>query len=145
MAKIRLLIVDDEKEIREMLSRHFRFLGHEVLTAANGREALETMAETSIEVVISDIKMPELDGIDLLRAVRKEYPMTRVIMVTGYVTQENVLACMRHGAETCVYKPFEDLSELEVAVNEAADRMARWREKMVQLRRMKPAEGGAGA
>ena len=61
--KASLLVVDDEVEIQQMLSRHFRFLGYDVETASNGCEALELLAKKRTEVIISDIKMPQLDGI----------------------------------------------------------------------------------
>lgn len=135
--KARLLIVDDEADIREMLARHFRFLGYEVETAANGSGALAKLAEVRTEVVISDIVMPEMDGVELLRAVRSQYPMIHVIMITGYVTLENALACMRHGADACVFKPLEDLAELEETVALAIGALKRWQDKLRELRKMK--------
>ncbi|MCD4829081.1 MAG: response regulator [Candidatus Cloacimonetes bacterium] len=129
----RLLIVDDEADIRDSLSRHFRFLDYDVETAANGVEALEIMRKRRFQVVISDIMMPKMDGIDLLRQVRSNYPMTHVVMITGYVTMENILSCMRHGADTCVFKPIEDITELETAVSQASAMIDNWRSKLKQL------------
>lgn len=140
--KARLLIVDDEAEIREMLSRHFRYLGFQVDTAADGVEAMEKLAQARTEVVISDIVMPNMDGVELLRAIQKQYPMLHTIMITGYVTMENALACMRHGADTCVFKPLEDLTELEEAVDSAVNRLKRWQEKLKMLQTMNPAVSG---
>jgi YesN/AraC family two-component response regulator len=88
-------------------------------------------------VVISDIMMPVMDGVELIRQVHKQYPMTGVIMITGYVTMENVLSCMRHGADTCVYKPFTDMKELEDAVSHAVGRLTHWQEKLKSLLKMK--------
>ena len=136
--KARLLIVDDEAEVREMLSRHFRFLGYHVDTASDGNEALRKLAEARTEVVISDIVMPQMDGVELLRAIREQYPMTHVIMITGYVTLGNALACMRHGADTCIFKPLEDLAELEEAVVLALGNLKQWQEKLQGLVAMKP-------
>jgi len=136
--KPNLLIVDDEKNIRDMLSRHFRFLGYAVTTAADGNAALQYMAEHRFEVVISDISMPVMDGIDLLRQIKKDFPMVHCIMITGYVTMENILACMRLGADTCVFKPLEDLTELESAVSNAVAELKHWQEKMKNLLHMKP-------
>ena len=140
--KGRLLVVDDESELREMLARHFRLLDYFVELAGNGREALEVLARTRIDVVISDIRMPEMDGVALLREVRRQYPMVRVIMITGYVTLENALACMRNQADTCVFKPLQDMTELEEAVNGAMESLARWNRKFRELQGMKPAEEG---
>ena len=132
-----LLVVDDEQEIRDMLSNHFGFLGYEVHAAGNGQQALEKMAKRRYEVVISDIIMPVLDGIDLLRSIKNQYAMTHVIMITGYVTLENALACMRHGADTCIFKPLEDLGELEAAVENALKMLGTWQNKLKQLKALK--------
>lgn len=133
-----LLVVDDEAEVRDMLSRHFRLLGYGVQQAGNGEEALDVLGRAKIDVVISDIRMPSMDGVALLREVRRQYPMVRVIMITGYVTLENALACMRNQAETCVFKPIEDMAELEQAVEKAMESLARWKRKFHELQGMKP-------
>ena len=140
--KARLLIVDDEAEIRDMLSRHFRYLGFQVDTACDGVEAMQKLARERTEVVISDIVVPRMDGVELLRTVRQQYPMIRFIMITGYVTMENALACMRLGADTCVFKPLEDLAELEEAVEFAIVRLKRWQKKLKMLQEMNPAVSG---
>jgi len=140
--KVRLLIVDDESEIREMLSRHFRYLGFDVGTAADGIEALEKLAEAKTEVVVTDIMMPRMDGVDLLRAIRDEYPMVHAIAVTGYVTLDNAIACMRLGADTCIFKPLEDLGELEEAIAAAVGQLKHWQEKLKMLQAMNPAVSG---
>jgi CheY-like chemotaxis protein len=140
--KARLLIVDDEPEICEMLSRHFRYIGFHVDTASDGIEALEKLAKARTEVIISDIVMPQMDGVELLRTIQQQYPMIHTIMITGYVTLENALACMRHGADTCVFKPLEDLTELEEAVEFAVGRLKRWHEKLRMLQAMNPAVSG---
>lgn len=123
---INLLIVDDEEEIREMLSRHFRYLGYDVETAENGAAALKIMSKRKTDIVISDIRMPVMDGSELCSRIRKDYPMTRVIMITGYVTLENALSCMRRGADSCLFKPFEDITELEKAVERSVETVQFW-------------------
>ncbi|MCH7908519.1 MAG: response regulator [Candidatus Hydrogenedentes bacterium] len=137
--KRELLIVDDEEEIRGMLDRHFRLLGYDVELAANGKEALRVLQRRAIRVVISDILMPEMDGIELLSEVRAQYPMTRVIMITGYVTIDNVLACMRKQADTCIFKPLSDLGELDSAVEMAFEHLEHWERKLLELQGMKTA------
>jgi YesN/AraC family two-component response regulator len=140
--KARLLIVDNEPEIREMLSRHFRYLGFKVDVASDGVEALEKLTDDRTEVIISDIVMPRMDGVELLKIVRNEYPMIHTIMITGYVTLENALACMRYGADTCIFKPLEDLTELEEAVEVAVRWLKRWQEKLKTLQTMNPIVAG---
>ncbi len=135
--KAKLLIVDDESEIRDLLSRHFRLLGYEISTAENGKVALEILEQDPFDIVISDIMMPVMSGVELLREIRKEYPMIRVIMITGYVTLENALACMRNKADTCVFKPLNDLKELEDAVELAYSSLAVWHRKLKELQSLK--------
>ena len=140
--KPRLLIVDDESRIREMLARHLRLAGYEVNNEpANGEEALAILARQRIEVVITDIMMPKMDGVELLRRIKKEYPMIQVIIITGYVNMENLLAAMRHGASACIFIPIEDMAELETAVARAVDHLAGWQQKLKMLLGMKPTEG----
>jgi DNA-binding NtrC family response regulator len=131
-----LLIVDDEREICEMLARHYRFAGHDAYTAADGRAALAFMEDHKVDVVVSDIRMPGMDGIDLLREIRRLYPMTHTIMITGHVSQENLLSCMRHGADNCVFKPLDDLGELDESVDGALGALQRWKQKLRALRAM---------
>ena len=141
--KVKILIVDDEIEICEMLSRHFRYIGYEVDMAFNGVEAMEKLAQSSFQVVISDIVMPKMDGVELLRALKKQYPMIHIIMITGYVTLENALSCMRLGADTCVFKPLEDLTELENVVVNAVNALKQWQEKLKMLKAMNPTVSGS--
>ena len=135
-----IVIVDDEEVIRDALSRHFRFRGYSVRTAADGDEALAILAKEKADVLISDIRMPGMSGVDLLKAAKHEYPMMHVIMITGYVTQESVLSCMRHGADTCIFKPWPDLVEIEAAVTNAVSSIHTWKQKLRQLYEMKPTE-----
>jgi DNA-binding NtrC family response regulator len=140
MTKHRILIVDDEDEIRSSLKRRYMLRGYRVDVAENGEAALGLMAESSFHVVVSDIRMPVMDGIDLLRRIRSEYPMTRTIMITGYVTMENALACLRYGADTVVFKPFADLTELDGAVERALAHLEHWNKKLLALSEMKGSE-----
>jgi DNA-binding NtrC family response regulator len=130
----RLLIVDDEPAIRNSLKRRYQLKDFEVDAAESGEAALSLLERKPYQVVISDIKMPGIDGIELLRRIRAEYPMTRVIMITGYVTLENGLACLRHGADTCVFKPLDDLGELDGAIANAVAYMQHWEKKLLMLR-----------
>lgn len=132
-----LLIVDDEADIRKNLCSYFKLKGFEVDAAENGVAALDILAVKHIDIIISDVKMPGMDGVELLREVRKQYPMIRVIMITGYVTLENALSCMRHGADTCIFKPFQDLNELTDAVNASAKSLDMWQKKLRELLDMK--------
>lgn len=139
---MRVLIVDDEKEIREFLGRHLRYLDYEVDFAENGQQGLNKLAEKRTDIVISDIGMPVMNGVEMLTRIRQDFPMVRVIMITGYVSQSNILACMRKGAEMLIFKPLEDLDELEAAIARAAEGIDRWWAKLAELNDMKPTAPG---
>lgn len=133
----RVLIVDDEQEIREFLGRHLRYLDYDVDFAENGQLGLDKLGEKKIDIVISDIGMPVMNGVEMLTRIRQDFPVVRVIMITGYVSQANVLDCMRKGAEMLIFKPLEDLDELEETVKRAADGIDRWWAKLAELNEMK--------
>lgn len=113
-----VLLVDDEKDFVEMLSLRLQEAGERVTPAYNGKECLETLEKKSIDVVILDIKMPGMDGIETLREIKRKYPLVEVIMLTGHGTTETAVQGMKLGAYDYLLKPadFEDLtSKLEGA------------------------------
>ena len=138
---LKLLIVDDEKEIRDSLARRYKLKGYNTLTAEDGLEALKILSEEKINILISDIMMPRMNGVQLMKAIRQEYPMLKVVMITGYVTLDNALACYRYGAYNVVFKPFEDLKELDDDIEELKRYLARWQNKLSTLVGMKSKTG----
>lgn len=133
-----ILITDDEQHIRETLEAHLTPQGFTISGAADGNDALSRMERTRFDLLLSDIVMPNMNGVDLLRHVRIHYPMVRVIMMTGHVTLENALACMRHGADTCVFKPFESFEPLDEAVRNSCACLDKWESIFKKLIDMKP-------
>lgn len=129
-----VLVVDDEQGIRDMLARHLRFVGYEVLRAADGRQALEILERHCVDVVVTDLVMPEMDGVSLMRALREGYPTVPFIAITGHVELRHLLTAMRLGAEDCLFKPLRDLSELEEGIARLVARNRRWQRKLAQLR-----------
>jgi DNA-binding NtrC family response regulator len=114
MVKIptRVLLVDDEKDFVEMLSLRLEEAGERVTPAYSGRECLEILEKKNIDVVILDIKMPGMDGIETLREIRKRFPIVEVIMLTGHGTTETAVEGMKLGAFDYLMKPadFDDLT-----------------------------------
>lgn len=133
-----ILIVDDEFEIRELLVRHFEFLGHTMYKASDGREAVAVLDQKRIDLVITDILMPNMDGIQLLEYIHDEAPLARTIVVTGYVSLDYALSCLKFGAEDFILKPLSNLSELEAAVELVEKKLIKWQKKLRELRGMKP-------
>ncbi|MEW6263708.1 MAG: response regulator [Thermodesulfobacteriota bacterium] len=131
--KIKILVVDDEKDITDLLVRHFSYLGYDVAGVNDPRAALEMIEQSNYSVIISDIVMPGLDGLELLRRIKEYNGGIKVIMITGYVTMHNILTAMRRGAETVFFKPLQDLAGLEAAVRECVEKIAMWRNILKEL------------
>src|SRR5690348_6714003 len=91
----KILVIDDEQGIRDLLSNELSALGYHVLTASNGLEGLEMLKKESCQLVISDVKMPKMDGLQVLQGVKKLDPDTEVILITGYGTVENAVTAMK--------------------------------------------------
>lgn len=116
--KFNLLIVDDEKNIREGLGKALEMEGYNVFLAENGREGLETIQKNDMDLVIADLKMPELSGEELLKRVSSSYPTLPVIILTGHGTIESAVDAMRNGAYDFLTKPV-NLDRLSILVNRA--------------------------
>jgi signal transduction histidine kinase len=117
----RILIIDDEEAARYGIARALTAAGYQLAEAANGREALELIDSFQPDVIVSDINMPELDGLSLLRRLRERGDAPPVILVTAYGSQERVLEALRAGAYDYIAKPFE-VDELRVVVRNAWER-----------------------
>ncbi len=120
--KSRILIVDDEQGIRELLTIELAKLGHTIDTASNGEEAISKIQSEKYDVVITNIKMPKHDGLEVLDTVKKVSPETEVIMITGYATVENAVEAMKNGAYDFIQKPFnidEVIALLEKALEKS--------------------------
>jgi class 3 adenylate cyclase len=104
-----LLVVDDNEMNRDMLSRRLQHLELDVVTARNGREALNLLVERTFDLVLLDIEMPEMDGVTVLRLLRKTHPMTAlpVIMVTARNQSEDVVQALDDGANDYITKPID--------------------------------------
>jgi DNA-binding NtrC family response regulator len=117
----KILIVDDELSMRELLERVFRREGYNVSVAENGLKALETIRTTEFDAIISDVKMPNLGGIDLLMQCREICPDTVVIIMTAYATVDKAREAFKLGADDFVEKPF-DIDELKLIVSKALEK-----------------------
>jgi len=118
----RILIVDDSADAREVLRRNLTTEGYEVITAPGVAEAVEILDSTSIDLVITDLKMPKVGGLDLIKHVRAHFRDVGIIMVTGYASIETAVAAVKEGAENYLPKPFTD-SELLAVVREALQKV----------------------
>ena len=118
MKNNRLLIVDDEQQIRAMLEQFFTEMGYLVMTAGSGKEALERIMKYKFDCVISDIVMPEMDGLALLKRVKEKSPGILFFLITGYGTIDNAVQGMKDGAYDFITKPFQ-LEDMKMKVERA--------------------------
>ncbi len=118
-----ILLVDDEEGIRKVLSIALSDMGYHVRTAENGMEALRIFKDARPPIVLTDIKMPEMDGIELLRRLKKVSPDTEVIMITGHGDMDIAIKSVKYEATDFVTKPIND-EVLEIALNRAQERIA---------------------
>jgi DNA-binding NtrC family response regulator len=122
-----VLLVDDEAELRLTLSEALRDAGHRVTLASDGAEARGHVMARVFDVVICDVRLPQLDGLTLFRRLRRESPTTDVILMTAYAEVADAVAALKEGAYDYLTKPF-DIDELLVAVNRIAGQRALRRE-----------------
>jgi DNA-binding NtrC family response regulator len=118
-----ILVVDDERAIQDTLAWCLRTDGHEVRTAGDGEEAMAIMASQSFDLIISDIVMPGLSGVDLLRKARALQPRTPFVLITAFATVETAVEALREGASDYVIKPFK-FDDLRLQVRSLLERRA---------------------
>jgi PAS domain S-box-containing protein len=119
----KLLLADDEEGIRKVLGIYLADSGFEVLTAENGLQALEIFREAQPSIVLTDLRMPGIDGIELLRTIKSERPDTEVIMITGHGDMELAIESLKLEATDFVTKPIND-DVLAIALKRAQERIA---------------------
>jgi DNA-binding NtrC family response regulator len=133
--KKRILVVDDAPNTLEVLRRNLTSKGYQVFTAPGVVEAIKILDATPIDLVITDLKMPRISGLDLVKHVRENFKDTEVMMITGYATIEGAVKALKTGAEEYLPKPFTD-EELFSAVQRALDKLHVRRAGQAQLPRM---------
>ena len=129
----RILIVDDEQSMREMLAILLKKEGLDVRSAGSRSEAAETLRRGPVDLVLTDVKLPDGDGLEILRHVKSGSPETAVVVMTAYGTSEMAVAARKLGAEAYILKPF-DVDELRIVVRDALAHRS-LREENQRLRR----------
>ncbi|MBN1843309.1 MAG: response regulator [Deltaproteobacteria bacterium] len=127
--KPRLLLVDDEEMFLEYLSKRLRNLRYDVTTCLTGEEVLEKLRQCDCDVVILDVLMPGIDGLETLVEIKKMKPLTEVIMLTGHASMESGINGMRMGAFDYLRKPF-DTDELVSKIDRAYERKIEQEERI---------------
>src|SRR5258705_8444117 len=123
-----LLIVDDELGMRQFLTHLFQREGHTVRVAENGRDAMKLLHEQPSDLIVSDIRMPDMDGIELLRAAREFLPDIEVVMMTAFANVDTAREAFLLGAYDFVQKPFDN-DLLKETVARALEKISLIKEK----------------
>ena len=117
-ARGRVLVIDDEQDMREMLALVLETRGFEVETAESGPAAIAAVERRRFDVALTDLRMPGMDGIETLAALKKRDPALQIIIATGYASDETAGVCMQRGAYDFIRKPF-DLRDLQALLDRA--------------------------
>jgi two-component system response regulator HydG len=139
--KARVLIVDDSANTLEVLQRNLTASGYQVFTAPGVSEAIEILGKTQLDLVITDLKMPNISGMDLVRHIRENFRDTEVMMITGYPSIEGAVEAIKTGAEEFLAKPFTD-TELLSAVQRVLDKAKFRKSGLTKADRAVPAHKG---
>ena len=157
--KSKLLLIDDEEGIRKILGLSLRDAGYEVLTAADGNQGLECFQQENPLIVLTDIKMPGLDGMEVLRRIKSINPDTEVIMITGHGEMDLAIKSIQLEASDFITKPIHDEAlfeairlaeeklawkrlakryneDLQIKVKEATDQVLRMQKELLQAERL---------
>jgi len=129
----RILVADDDDSIRTLIAEVLGDDGFEVTTAANGDEAWQKFEKVSYEIVLTDIRMPLLDGLQLLQKIRTKSPMTHVLILTSFASVASSVQALKDGAFDYLIKPFESLDAVSRAVQRAVEHMESAREREAAL------------
>lgn len=127
--KIRVLLVDDEADFLETLAERLVIRNYDVTTSLSGEDALEKVMGYNFDVVVLDVLMPGIDGIEALREIKNIKPLTEVIMLTGHATVETAIEGMKLGAYDYLMKPCET-QDLVMKIDKAHERKAEHEERI---------------
>ncbi len=105
--KNKILVVDDEDALRTVLSGELVSEGYDVRTAADGDDAISNVQKETFDLVLLDIKMPRMNGFEVLKFIKEKHPKTKVVMLTGFADLKNAIESKKLGAEDFVSKPYD--------------------------------------
>ncbi len=117
----RVMVVDDEENIREVLSSYLTGLGYQVVTAKDGQDALNKFQKDQFDLIISDLLMPNIDGLDLLKQIREKDRDVIFLMITGYPSIETAVEAIKKGAYDYITKPFH-MEDVKIRIERAFEK-----------------------
>jgi DNA-binding NtrC family response regulator len=141
MKKAKILVVDDEQIARENLEHILKKEGYDVVSVDSGIQALKKLANTDFDLVLTDLKMKQVDGMEVLARTKEQYPDTEVIMITAYATIETAIQAMQKGAYHYISKPYK-IEEARLILKRALEK--KWlKDELLNLKRDYKARIGA--
>ena len=117
----KILVVDDDRQLADILAEYLNMLGYQATMAYGGREGLEMFKRDDFQLVITDLMMPDMDGMELMEAIKRLDRRVIVMVITGFGTIESAVSAIKKGAYDFIPKPFK-MEELEVIVKRALER-----------------------
>lgn len=118
----KILVIEDEDQVRQSYEDMFSFFGYEVDSAPNGREGMARITKNDYDIVVTDLNMPELNGIEVLKYIKKKKPYIEVIVITGYATLENAIEAMKVGAYDYFAKPI-DIEHVRIVLQKCVQKI----------------------
>ncbi|MBL8038467.1 MAG: sigma-54-dependent Fis family transcriptional regulator [Nitrospira sp.] len=131
----KILVVDDEQSLREVLSIMLKRAGYAVTSAADGEEAVELLQKEIFDLVITDLRMPKVDGMEVLKAVKSASPETVVLIITAFASADSAVEAMKQGAYDYLTKPFQ-VDEVQLIIRNALEKRRLTTENMLLKREM---------
>jgi DNA-binding response OmpR family regulator len=139
-----ILHVDDDPQLTRLVAQHLRPLGYEVTSLNDPTQALQVLSESHHRLVLLDIDMPHVNGLDLLRQIKHAYGGSQVIMLTGLVSTQTLLQSYRWGAEFCIFKPLTSVAPLLEAVEAVFRKIDHWWSALEELSRQRRSVESSG-
>jgi len=129
MEEMILMLVDDEERYLETTRKLLAKKGHKAVTASSGLDALNKLEESGAHVVILDVKMPQMDGHETFREIKKRFPLVEVIMLTGHATVESAIEGLREGAFDYLMKP----TDVDVLIDKAQEAFEKYKKHQAKI------------
>jgi DNA-binding response OmpR family regulator len=128
-----ILHIDDDPQLTRMVAKHLSPLGYEVTSLNDPEQAMMVLSESQHRVVLLDIAMPNVNGLTLLREIKRAYGGSQVIMLTGLVSVQTLLQSYRWGAEYCIFKPLTSIAPLVEAIEAVFHKIDHWWNALEEL------------